>query len=1155
MKRIKLHGRSVDFIVCSIYLVLAVIIFRNTGLEGMFSKTDLDLPFYPIETFYTRTFAWGDKIFFGASGAEYDIPHIWPTYIFFYVLNVFGLSSGMAQRIIYVLIFATLGWGMYFLMSSVILPYFKNVRERQLGAFLTALFYMFNPYTFFSLEVQHYDFLMVLAFFPIFLAFYMQGRNAFMRSDKNYVKYVLFLGFSSTILLPANYAITYALVFFFIWFFIFEGIMFLRSEGIRGFKRFAEYSMCCLAVVVLLNTWWILNLAWALFETNGFASTLSAKDAYGLLKATSNIGIIDALRLQPCIIRTQIYPRFPFNPQWDVIFTSPLFTILGTSIFLLALGCLISGEKRNKYVIFWTMTFILFFPLYTGLNPPLGQVFWWMWNNIPFFHLFRNPDKFMTVIVTSFTVIFGISVALAYTKIEAKNFFAKPKLKQIFCFVAITLLVSGIFINSYPLLSGDLEGELEPIRIPKNYEESKEWLDAQEQPYRIMIVPFDSLLEAYSWGPKYDTLPVPYKTYNQPIVYYHPREKAAGLPEGTVTLSEFFYKYSESGSGRLAELLSLMNVKYVLVRDDLIQRLPRFEYRDGQWYEVDQREKTDASWYETLFGNQEHLREVARFGNLSFYENEINTPIIYTANKSIYSNESFANALSMLLEIPDFSILHSAIVSGQSLKDDLFPTESTTFLAKGEKTSAENWKVEIPSEGVYELFGKKLGIEGNWFPLTGTQTNWKEYLSGGSYGALTVANDSINLSANDNWYIYRREAEYSVSDLRYLSVDYRSTGNWYIWIDWLDTEGVDHRTYIAFPKSESESLKTVDLLLYLEKASDKIPDFMHHIELNPDPQSEVFIGRNFGISRVNRFSVIGTQTDWKEYLSGGSFGTLSVTDAGIALSANENWYVYRRELSCSLENFRYLIFNFRGTGDWYIWIDWFDTEGGEYRTPILFTGSESESLGVVDLVAYLNKTSGKTAQTINRVELNPDPLSEVHLGDMIISEEIPATTKLSVQSLTKGTNIIDTNVKLLDLIAIKSADTKNPVIQFEKRSPVEYHVKVSEAGEPFVLVFSETFSTGWKAYFGDMNWLGTFFTAPISDEYHFSVNGFANAWYINKAGTYNITLYYLPQELFYIGSAISLATVILCIVYISKNRIKTTYKRARLHVQHGKNTQ
>ncbi len=68
---------------------------------------------------------------------------------------------------------------------------------------------------------------------------------------------------------------------------------------------------------------------------------------------------------------------------------------------------------------------------------------------------------------------------------------------------------------------------------------------------------------------------------------------------------------------------------------------------------------------------------------------------------------------------------------------------------------------------------------------------------------------------------------------------------------------------------------------------------------------------------------------------------------------------------------------------------------------------------------------------------------------------------------------------------------------------------------------------------GDISYL---FAKPISDENHFLVNGYANAWYIDpkKVGTgnFSITLYFWPQSLFYLGLGISLITLICCLSYL-----------------------
>jgi len=129
----------------------------------------------------------------------------------------------------------------------------------------------------------------------------------------------------------------------------------------------------------------------------------------------------------------------------------------------------------------------------------------------------------------------------------------------------------------------------------------------------------------------------------------------------------------------------------------------------------------------------------------------------------------------------------------------------------------------------------------------------------------------------------------------------------------------------------------------------------------------------------------------------------------------------------------------------------------------------------------------------------------------------------------------DVNI-IIDMIIIKSFQNNinysaNTTINFERINPTKYIVHV-QAPNPFFLVFSESYHKGWNAYIDGQQ---------IPNEYHFFANGFANAWYINKTGTYTITLEFWPQKLFTIGSTISITTVILCVLYLSKNKIKTLY--------------
>jgi hypothetical protein len=147
-----------------------------------------------------------------------------------------------------------------------------------------------------------------------------------------------------------------------------------------------------------------------------------------------------------------------------------------------------------------------------------------------------------------------------------------------------------------------------------------------------------------------------------------------------------------------------------------------------------------------------------------------------------------------------------------------------------------------------------------------------------------------------------------------------------------------------------------------------------------------------------------------------------------------------------------------------------------------------------------------------------------------------------------------------------TSTSSTPQIVFSEVNPTKYEVRIENATHPFFLVFGESYDSQWKAYIEDSGYSfnniiasypnvnvkeansGMQFTPsdiqfsyskPLDNKYHFEVNGYANAWYIdpaqinkNEDGSFIITLYYSPQSLFYLGLVISGATFIACMVYL-----------------------
>ena len=105
-------------------------------------------------------------------------------------------------------------------------------------------------------------------------------------------------------------------------------------------------------------------------------------------------------------------------------------------------------------------------------------------------------------------------------------------------------------------------------------------------------------------------------------------------------------------------------------------------------------------------------------------------------------------------------------------------------------------------------------------------------------------------------------------------------------------------------------------------------------------------------------------------------------------------------------------------------------------------------------------------------------------------------------------------------------------VNYQEINPTQYTVHVNSS-QPFYFVFSQSYDSGWVAAINGVQ---------ISDKYHFTANGYANGWFINKTGTFTVTLEFKPQNLFYAGAAISITTLSVCVTFLGKNKIKTIFK-------------
>jgi len=169
---------------------------------------------------------------------------------------------------------------------------------------------------------------------------------------------------------------------------------------------------------------------------------------------------------------------------------------------------------------------------------------------------------------------------------------------------------------------------------------------------------------------------------------------------------------------------------------------------------------------------------------------------------------------------------------------------------------------------------------------------------------------------------------------------------------------------------------------------------------------------------------------------------------------------------------------------------------------------------VLPLETYNYQDNGFNMSLIDRIEIGFEDGAKTNIDLAIKVDNIHL--EVLKPKITSGLN---------DVVNYKATCT------FTKENPTKYTVHVN-ASTPFFLIFSESYDAQWTAYLNG---------EEIKD--HFMVNGYANAWYINKPGSYEIILAFRPQILFTIGVVISLATLAISLLYISQDAIKILYQK------------
>lgn len=640
---------------CTLLFALSFLSLWQMGISGYWNKTDIDYPVYPLQGFYRNLFLWKDFSLGHNTITTHEIQSF-PIDLFLACLQFLGLPSGLVQRIFLVLLFASLGWSTYYMMSNIVS--YSSARSRRIACLTASVFAMFNAQIIFRLNYGTLPYIVAMVLLPFSFTFFHKGlKQAATNSFSKTGKYLFLFSLSSVLLFTNQPGLTVLIALFFlsyIAFHLLNVVLFMHNlaNKLQVVAKSLGFFGMALLLSLLLNLWWILPQLFRFEQILFIAlepdisirhySTWAAMFKIGTIY-TSPIHIID---LKYFLDPPESAPRY-----WNIWINGILPNIVSILLLTLVSFGLFQSLKRRKKRILESvpLTFVVFVTIFAlafvlADHTIFGRIYYWLLENVLIFRILAKPDKFFQLVVFGYTVMIGIGSCAVFNFFKhrlahTRDSLVKRNLQKILTLVFFSL----ILVNSFPLLTGNLSGLTSPIQIPSYYIEADRWLVEQTGDFRLMVMPREMWMKRYTWASSYGMIAVEKNVFSKSVI----NERVGGGPEPTQSIlmkRSIYDAIANNASRNIGNLLNLLNIKYIVVMDDLMLRAGVDSFGQLRY------EKPDTSELKQLLNSQKDLQLAASFGSLHFYLNKewSNQSKFYATTRNIIAPSAYGDQVFLL---------------------------------------------------------------------------------------------------------------------------------------------------------------------------------------------------------------------------------------------------------------------------------------------------------------------------------------------------------------------------------------------------------------------------------------------------------------------------------------------------------------------------
>ncbi|MFQ6126429.1 MAG: carbohydrate binding domain-containing protein [Candidatus Heimdallarchaeota archaeon] len=515
--------------------VLHRVLFTN----GLVMYGDLIFP-SPVERFlsYYTYPLWSP---YGSFSALFALPRL-PTVAFTVgTASVLNISMETFAKAYLLGCLILIGLSMYYATNTLLKEYGKDKKTAFIAAIIAALVYMLNPWS--LARFSHIWLLLGYALTPLLLVCFIKALKNHRIKDFIAVALLWVLISAS----PAYAIFAGMLILSWLAFSILFRIKTIsKSEVLNNFRS----TLLIILFYCIFSAFWIVPYVFSsATPEHVYSETYITDESLNLFSRNSNV--LNVIRLMGYwAVNVNYSPSFQalFYPWLFASFMLPLFAF--ASLLL---------NPKNKYALYFSLIGFLFIFLAKGVQGPLPSSYRWLTFNVPFFEVFRDPNKWEGLLALAFCFMMSFTIqGLLQRGWKNPNFNWKKIIAVLLIFFSFAFFIA-------PSVKGWFGSNYIPIKIPEEYYIVNNWLANQSGDFKVSWLP-EYRGRGTTWG----------SSITGPFEIWSSNRPNLGHIEPSTPSTAYYYEYiySESLLGNktvyFGKYLNPTNTRYVLFHDDIV---------------------------------------------------------------------------------------------------------------------------------------------------------------------------------------------------------------------------------------------------------------------------------------------------------------------------------------------------------------------------------------------------------------------------------------------------------------------------------------------------------------------------------------------------------------------------------------------------------